>query len=166
MALDFSKLDSLAYRGFNGSEARAEKDKLTEQGYTIIEGIETPFSAPLPTEQNIQPPAHTAPLKGNIAAFTGMDASRDYKKMYRAAHDFHKEHNPPTVNLEYWRTHKPGQDTPPDEELSYWIKAAEDVGKTAASFNNDPFLTGLLTAVFDELEREYKARRDEASSAA
>lgn len=31
MELDFSKLENIAYRGFNGAEERAKKDALIEQ---------------------------------------------------------------------------------------------------------------------------------------
>lgn len=165
MALDFSKLDSLAYRGFEGAEAQAEKDKLIEQGFTIVEGIETPFSASAAPDKTKAAPPPKIPSKGQIEPFTGHDGSRDYKKLYRAAHDFHKSHNPPTVNRDYWKTHTPGLDDTPEEELSYWEHIAEDYGKTAAAYN-DPFLTGLLIEIMNELEREYKAIREAAASSA
>ena len=166
MALDFSKLDSLAYRGFEGAEARAEKDKLIEQGFTIVEGLETPFTASAAPDKTKAAPPPVSPSKGQKEPFTGHDESRDYKKLYRAAHDFHKSHNPPTVNRDYWRTHKPGLDDTPEEELSYWQQAAEDIGTVAASFSNDPFLIGLLVEIMEELEREYKAIREAAASSA
>lgn len=166
MALDFSKLDSLAYRGFEGAEAQAEKDKLIEQGFTIVEGIETPFSASAAPDKTKAAPPPISPLQRKIEPFTGHDKSRDYKRMYRAAHDFHQRHNPPTVNRDYWKTHKPGLDDTPEEELSYWDNVAKDLGETAYTGNNDPFLTGLLVQIMEELEREYKAIREAAASSA
>lgn len=163
MELDFSKLENIAYRGFEGAEARAEKDALIEQGFTVIEGATTPFDAP-PAQEPYSPiPPPKSPLKRQLKPFTGMDKNRNYRAMYRAACDFHEAHNPPTVDREYWRTHTPGEDETPQAELDYWEKAATDIAATANSFSNDPFLTGLLVAVFDELDREYRALREGAS---
>lgn len=164
MDLDFSKLENIAYRGFEGAEARAEKDALIEQGFTVIEGATAPFDAP-PAQEPYSPPAppSKSPLKRQLKPFTGMDKNRNYRAMYRAACDFHEAHNPPTVDREYWRTHTPGEDETPQAELDYWEKAANDMAATANSFSNDPFLTGLLVAIFDELDREYRALRDSVS---
>lgn len=115
-------------------------------------------------QTNKHPSEQTPALKRKLEPFTGMDERRDYRKLYRAACDFHEAHNPPAVDTEYWRTHQPGVDTPPQEELDYWEKAARDVGEVAVMCGDDPFLTGLLVEVFEELEREYKARRDAAAT--
>lgn len=163
MELDFSKLENIAYRGFEGAEARAEKDALIEQGFTVIEGATTPFDAPPAQEPYSPTPPPKSPLKRQLKPFTGMDKNRNYRAMYRAACDFHEAHNPPTVDREYWRTHTPGEDETPQAELDYWEKAVNDIAATANSFSNDPFLTGLLVAIFEELEREYKALREGAS---
>lgn len=152
MELDFRKLENIAYRGFSGAEARAEKDKLIEQGFTVIEGAVTPFDARL--AHNISTPTHTPkkPAQRQIEPFTGIDKARNYRAMYRAACNFHERHNPPTV--------KAGEDEPSQAEIDYWEEAAEDMRKTAEGFNNDPFITGLLLTIFDELEREYKVLKD------
>lgn len=84
--------------------------------------------------------------------------------MYRAACDFHERNNPPTVDIEYWKSHSPGIDETPQAELDYWEKAVEDMTATANSLQQDPFLTGPLVAIFEELEREYKALREGASA--
>ena len=166
LGLDFSKLDSLAYRGFEGAEARAEKDKLIEQGFTIVEGLETPFSASAAPEQPKAKPNAETPIQRKLAPFTGHDESRNYRAMYRAACNYHERHNPPTVNREYWKTHTPGLDDTPEEELSYWEDVAKDMGATASAGGNDPFLIGLLVEIMEELEREYKAIREAAASSA
>ena len=83
--------------------------------------------------------AQTA-LKSGYSPFTGIDARRDYRAMYRAACDFHERHNPPCL----------------DDEMEYWTQAADDMSEVAARFDNDAFLIGLLIAVYNELEREYK----------
>ena len=83
--------------------------------------------------------AQTA-LKSAYSPFTGIDARRDYRAMYRAACDFHERHNPPRL----------------DDEMEYWTQAADDMSEVAAGFDNDAFLIGLLIAVYNELEREYK----------
>lgn len=163
MELDFSKLENIAYRGFEGEKARAEKDALIEQGFTVIEGATTPFEAPPPQGVNTSTPPPESPVKRKLEPFTGIDKSRNYRAMYRAACDFHERHNPPTVDREYWRTHTPGEDETPQAELEYWEKATDDITATANGFSNDPFLTGLLVAIFDELEREYRAMRETVS---
>ena len=163
MELDFSKLENIAYRGFNGAEARAEKDALIKQGFTVIEGAITPFNAPPAQEPYSPTPPPQRPLKRKLEPFTGMDTSRDYRAMYRAACNFHERHNPPKVDSEYRKSHTPGEDDTPQAELDYWEEAAMDVSETASAFQSDPFLTGLLLAVYEELEREYRALRDSVS---
>lgn len=145
MELDFSKLENIAYRGFEGAEARAEKDALIEQGFTVIEGATTPFDAPPAQEPYSPTPPPKSPLKRQLKPFTGMDKNRNYRAMYRAACDFHERHNPPTL------------------EGDYWSETTDDMTETANRFDNDPFLTGLLVAIFEELEREYRALRDSVS---
>ena len=164
MELDFSKLENIAYRGFNGAEERAKKDALIEQGFTVIEGATTPFDAPSAQEAYIPTLPPEKALKGQLRPFTGIDKSRNYRAMYRAACDFHERHNPPTVDGEYWRTHKPGEDETPQAELDYWEKTVDDMAATANSLQQDPFLTNLLVAIFEELEKEYKALRDGATA--
>lgn len=156
--LDFSALDKLAYRDFDTAEKREERDSLLEAGYTFVQPEENPFTAPPPPI-----PAISAPPKKD--ALTDHTGSRNYKKLYRAAHDFHQRHNPPTVEREYWKDHTPGEDTPPPSELEYWNRLAQDMGETAAAAGaeSDPFLISLLIAIMEELEREYKAIREEAS---
>ena len=98
-------------------------------------------------------------------AFTApTDAARDYRAMYRKAFEYHKRHNPPTVDIEYWKSHSPGIDEAPPVELDYWEKAIEDMAATADSIQQDPFLTNLLVAIFEELEKEDKALRDGATA--
>ena len=150
MGIDFSGLNKLAYKGFEDAEAR---DSLLEAGYTIANDVPTPFTEP---QAPPPPPDH----RGD--ALTDHTGSRSYKKLYRAAHDFHQRHNPPTVERSYWTDHRPGTDEPPEAELSYWTELARDVGETAAAYNNDPFLTALLSGIMEELEREYKAIQAEA----
>ena len=145
MELDFSKLENIAYRGFEGAEARAEKDALIEQGFTVIEGATTPFDAPPVQEPYSHTPPPKSPLKRQLKPFTGMDKNRNYRAMYRAACDFHERHNPPTVDGEYWEA------------------VCDDMTATVNRFQQDPFLIGLLLAIFEELEREYKALMEGAS---
>lgn len=154
--LDFSALDKLAYRDFDTEEKREERDSLLEAGFTIVHPQDNPFTAPPPPISAIFAP----PKKDTLMDHTG---GRNYKRMYRAAHDFHNSHNPPTVEREYWKDHTPGLDEPPPSELEYWNTLAQDMGAAAAGAESDPFLIGLLIAVVDELEREYKAIRDEAA---
>ena len=93
---------------------------------------------------------------------TGIDQCRNYRAMYRAACDFHERHNPPLVEAAYWESHIPGTDDPPPSEVEYWQQTAQDVSDTARAQGNDPFLIGLIMAVYEELEREYEQMRKRA----
>ena len=154
--LDFTALDKLAYKDFDTEEKREERDSLLQAGFTFVETEDNPFTAPPPV--SAPPPPQDA--------LTDHTGGRNYKKLYRIAHDYHKSHNPPTVERDYWKDHTPGLDEPPPSELEYWKKAAEDMGAAAAQGGGDPFLTGLLIEIMNELEREYKTIREEASGGA
>lgn len=164
MELDFSKLENIAYRGFEGAKARAAKDELIEQGFTVVEGDITPFEAADGQTVNTSTPPAVSPLKRKLEPFTGIDKSRNYRAFYRAACDFHERHNPPRVDVEYWKSHIPGKDEPPEAELQYWEEVAEDMSATASDLHQDPFLIGLLMVIFDELEREYKVKKESCLS--
>lgn len=164
MELNFSKLDTISYRGFEGEKARAEKDALIEKGFIIVEGSKTPFEAPAPQDVEISTPSPGSPLKRKLEPFTGIDKRRNYRAMYRAACDFHERNNPPTVDIEYWKSHSPGIDETPQAELDYWEKAVADMTATANSLQQDPFLIGLLMAILEELELEYKAKKESCLS--
>lgn len=177
--LDFTALNKLAYRGFETVEEQEQKDALIEQGFTIAEADkDNPFlqASSTASQTASEPPIASALIKpsttpqkasqGKIEAFTNASGTRNYKALYRAAHDFHKVHNPPTVNRDYWKTHTPGIDDTPEDEIAYWEKAAKDVGEASAAGGNDPFLIGLLCEIMEELEREYKAIREAAASSA
>lgn len=135
MQLDFTKLKGIAYRGFETEEAKATKDEWIEQGFSIIEGEKTPFD-----EQPQQLPADPrAASKGRQLKPLKSVEGRDYRSLYRVACNFHEKHNPPQTSE------------------SYWVNVGEEMCEICRRFDNDPFLTGLLLAVFDELEREYKS---------
>lgn len=170
--LDFTALNKLAYRGFETLEEQEKKDALIEQGFTIAEADkDNPFlqASSTASQTASEPPLASALIKpsstpqkasqGKIEAFTDNSGTRNYKALYRAAHDYHKRHNPPIVDRAYWETHTAGEDEPPQAELDYWEEAATDVSATANAYNNDPFLIGLLVAVYEELEREYQSLR-------
>lgn len=63
-----------------------------------------------------------------------------YKRIYRAVFDFHARHMPEPHTLEEW------------------TQAAEEIGQASCSMDNDPFAMDLLAAVYNELERQDKAR--------
>ena len=71
--------------------------------------------------------------------------ARDYSPIYRAITTFHERHNPPRFVDGYWET------------------AVDEMREIAASLDNDRFAIALLSAVYCEMEREYK--RLEASRA-
>lgn len=168
--LDFSGLNKIAYKGFENAE---ERDSLLEAGFTIVSPQDNPFEAPQ-SAPVAPPPSAPVILPENLReaserkreALTDHTGGRDYKKLYRIAHDFHQRHNPPEVVRDYWKDHRPGEDEPPEAEAQYWIKTAQDMGETASAGGGDSFLMALLSAIMDELEREYKAIRDKASGRA
>lgn len=177
--LDFTALNNLAYRGFETAEAREQKDALIEQGFTIAEAdTDNPFlQADNTAAQTASEPPKTSPVKDidsargqaserKKTAFMSASGTRNYRTLYRVAHDYHIRHNPPTVDREYWQTHTPGEDAPSPLELEYWTEAAKDISATAEAYDNDHFLTGLLIAVYDELEREYQDLQQKAHSMA
>lgn len=68
----------------------------------------------------------------------------EISKAYRAAYDYHKRWEPCPVTLEEWEA------------------AAREISFVANQGGKDPFFTDLLVAVFNDLERKYKERKDEA----
>ena len=164
--IDFSKLDRIAYQDFDTEEKREERDSLLQAGYTFVDSPENPFTAPqtsAPPEPQPEPPQpERAAPERKREAFTDHSGSRDYNRYYRIAHDYHKAHTPPVVEAEYWRTHTPGEDDIPEAEAQYWIRAAAELGAASESGGNDLFLMDLLSALYAEIEREYKALREEA----
>lgn len=67
----------------------------------------------------------------------------EYAKAYRAAFEYQKRWMPCPSDLEEWEA------------------AAREVAAIANQGGNDPFLKDLLIAVYSELERQYKKRKDE-----
>lgn len=161
--LDFSGINKIAYQGFEDQEAR---DSLLDQGFVVVND-ENPFPAPQEADTSVsgQRTADTrtkdkSPSERLKKAFTDKSGRRDYNILYRVAHDFHKTHTPPVVDRDYWKDHRPGEDDTPQAEVDYWTQAAKDVAGITSAHGGDPFLTGLLVAVYEELEREYKELRD------
>jgi hypothetical protein len=139
-ALDFSKLNNIAYQGITTEAAKAEHDKLIEEGFTVVsDPAENPFlQAPEPTTQpRERVAAGPKPKRPPLKSLGG----RDYRAMYRAACNFHERHHPAQLTADYWEA------------------AAEDMTKTSREFHDDPFLMELLLAVYEELEREYETLR-------
>ncbi len=149
--LDFSALDRLAYRGCSTAEEQAQKDALIERGFAFVEEKDNPF---------LQASDAASGSKGE--ALESASGARDYRMFYRAAFDYHKRNTPPPVDRAYWSKHTVGEADVPEAELRYWMEAAEDASKTSARCGNDPFLSDLLSAVYAELEREYKKLREAA----
>jgi len=146
-ALDFSKLNNIAYQGITTEAAKAEHDELIEQGFIVLDATEeNPFlQAPEPpTQPRERVAAGPKPKRPPLKSLGG----RDYRAMYRAACNFHERHHPAQLTADYWEA------------------AAEDMTKTSNEFDNDPFLMELLLAVYEELEREYETlRKNDLTSA-
>lgn len=75
------------------------------------------------------------------------DSTRDYRAIFRAAYTFHEQHNPPRL------------------EAGYWAEAIKDLTGIMIDFNQDPLLSGLLHAIYTDLEREYKHMLEAQESA-
>lgn len=109
-------------------------------------------------------PRRTA-ASGKAAPFTDTTGERDYKRMYRAALDFHSRNYPPVVDAAYRVEHALEGGTPPMEQ-EYMDREAEDLERTSSDNGHDEFLMSLLFAIHDELFREYERLKKEATSAA
>lgn len=80
------------------------------------------------------------------AVFASIDG-RNYNAMYRAVVDLQKRHSPPVS----------GDKAAID---AYWLAVNDDITAVCDSFGQDAFISRLLVAVFEELEREfYKAQQ-------
>lgn len=155
--LDFSALNKLAYKDFE--EPRADEERRTEQPFTVIrndkgEAPKTPQTAPErrsePRASNTMGRASGAPRSApgrKEEAFMNVSGTRNYKTIYRVAHDFHKRHSPPTLDDEYWD------------------HTSDDMVQTSKAYNDDPFLMSLLIVIMEELEREYTALLEASESA-
>ena len=64
----------------------------------------------------------------------------DHKKAFQIAFDF----------LTRW--------TPCPDSLEEWEAAAREAGTICGQNGNDPLLMGLITAVYDEFDRQWKER--------
>lgn len=100
------------------------------------EGAETAQDAPEAQGVTIA----SEPAKKALQPFTAFDGS-NYRAAYRAVCDFHERHNPPRLD--------------DDGGETYWSETVDDMSAIAVQFNNDPFITGMLIAVYDELERQF-----------
>lgn len=81
--------------------------------------------------------------KRQIEPFRAFDGTRDYLAMYRAVCNFYKKHSPPRL----------------DDAETYWTETAKDADDMVQQFKEDPFLNGMLLAVYEELEREFEAQK-------
>lgn len=66
----------------------------------------------------------------------------DYKATYRAAFDFHQK----------WM-HTPETET-------QWEECAAEIISISNSLGNDPFVIDLLTAIYSDIEREWRRLHD------
>ena len=76
-----------------------------------------------------------------LKPFLSIDGS-NYRTVYRAVCNFHERNNPPRLE--------------DDNGTKYWEVVADDMMAIANQFDNNPFVVAMLTAVFEELERQFK----------
>lgn len=136
MPLDFSKLDKIAYRGFEDAAQAEAKDALIERGFTLLEDAKTPFDAPQAPNKEKPTPAPETLSKRQLKPFVGLDGA-DYRKFYRLVCNFQEKYTPPRLTDEYWES------------------AANELSEIADSNGNNEFLIQLLVTVYGELERQY-----------
>ena len=165
--IDFSMIDQIVSQSLEKAEQlraeeRGEQDSLLQAQKQAQGPIQEPPDSHVGETSGGALQPQGAALERKREAFRDITGSRDYSRIYRIVYEYHKGHNPPTVDAEYWRTHRPGEDAAPDIEAEYWNKAAEDISAASAG-GKDPFLMDLLIAVYAELEREYKAARERAA---
>ena len=85
-----------------------------------------------------------------LPLFTGICSSRNYRAMYRAACNFHEKHNPRN-----WEGLVFGANSDNEPDCTYFGAAVEEMEQIIRNFQNDPFLSALLLAIYEEMEREY-----------
>jgi hypothetical protein len=143
--LDFSALNQLAYRGFESEEAQAEKDRLIEQGFTVVEDDKgNPFTSPqTASERRSAPPASAVSQGTSDTPRSATGTLRD-KQIFRTVFNHMAEADKILSSA--------GNDA---ERLD---KAWEQVSETSADLLyqwNDAFITDMLTAIQEELHRRY-----------
>lgn len=121
--LDFSALTKIAQQGFKTEQ---DKDRLIDQGFTVLQGEKTPFDAPDPPASPQHPT--TAP-----EALTGA-----YKAAFRLAYDFLQQHSPA------------------QHSADYWTQTTQDAAAITAQRPGDHLLQVLVMAALEELERQDK----------
>lgn len=155
MRLDFSKLDKLAYRNFDTPEARQTKDDLIEQGFTIVEDKDNPFTGPEAAQRPPEPPQETRPThtppsatrpsKGQSKPFksvTGLDYRAFYGDLYR----WHERYTAQVLqNANAWTAAN-----------NAWAQLCERYNAEA-----NPYVQQVLVSVHEELEREYNAAQQQ-----
>ena len=83
------------------------------------------------------------------------EPKKDYKAIFRTAFEFLDKYKYLPVQGDYWQNHIPGVDDPPPTEIQYWGEMGQEASDLANKYLNDQFLTDLLIAIIDELERQH-----------
>lgn len=145
--LDFTALNQLAYKGFETAEAQEKKDALIEQGFTIVEDKDNPFTAPQtasgsrsassPSRQDKRPEeAQRAPQSAS--------ALSKYKKVFRTVYNFLEQAEATLRSA----SADPYQLDKAWEEVS--VKGADIIEQW-----EDALITDMITATTEELYRRY-----------
>ena len=96
---------------------------------------------PAETREGINTGEMQKPVKKPLQPFTALDGS-NYRAAYRAVCDFHERHNPPRLDG--------------DGGAAYWETVCNDMSATAEQYKHDPFVSGMIITVYEELERQFK----------
>lgn len=174
--VDLSSLRKLDER-LSTKEQRREVDLLTAQGFTFYEG-HTPFDneqEALPQQPSEPPRSDSAsqtkeskPAQGNASETASrpqreplyyLSSTRSKTAIMREAFNFWKRNSPPTVDVEYWKTHKLG-DATPESENEYWAKVSEDCMSMGECLGGDSLLQDFVRLLFVDLESEYEQEKN------
>lgn len=149
--LDFTALNQLAYKGFETAEEQEKKDALIEQGFTIVEDKENPFTAPQTASERRSASSPSRqdkrPEEPQRAPQTASGSTR-YKKAFRTVYNFLEQAeatleraSADTLQLDKaW------------EEVS--VKGA-DIVEMWLEKKENAFIIDMMRAVNDELYRRY-----------
>ena len=138
------------------------KRKSQQAKITPAESAQKPQDGANRQQAGLITPSNEQALKRKIGAFTGASGA-NYQAMYAAAFEYHKQKSPPFIDHEYWKAHAPGVDKTPQSEQDFWANAVSEADAICKKFSNHRFVLDLMSSVFAEIERTYKAERERAA---
>ena len=152
--LDFTALNQLAYKGFETAEEQEKKDALIEQGFTIVEDNENPFTAPQTASERRSASATSSPSRQDKRpeepqrAPQSASALSRYKKVFRTVYNFleQAEATLESASADTLQLDKAWEEVSVKgaDIIEMWLEKKENV-----------FIIDMMRAVNDELYRRY-----------